>query len=812
MKRIIPILAISLAIVTSMTRCTMKETDDPNAKLIDEIVASMTLEQKAQYVVGTGMFMNIPIPEEYMVYAKPMLEQYGWMNEPESDQDTIYTNMVDHVRTYVPGTAGRTAEFPELGITCQVLSDGPAGLRLQAKATAFPIATLLASSWDTDLVRSVGETMGKEALEFGTDVILGPGVNLHRDPLCGRNFEYYSEDPLVTGKIGAAMVRGIQSNGVGTAVKHFAVNNQETNRTKSNSILGPRALRELYLKGFEIIVKEAQPWTIMSSYNLINGVYAPESHDLLTTILRDDWGFEGYVMTDWISGIDVVAQMKAGNDMIMPGRKEFIKTLISAVEEGKLEESVLDRNISRILGIMMKTPRYKEYNYSGPDLESHAQFARRAATEGMVLLKNEGQALPLTQDGSKVAAFGNAAYEIIIGGTGSGDVNEAYTISLREGLDNAGFEPDAELGVSYLAYMEEARANLGPSQNPIAALLGVSDPLTEMPVPKSLAQQAAASSDVALITVGRNAGEMVDRQAVEGDFYLTEVEKEMIINVSDAFHAAGKKTIVILNIAGVIETASWRDIPDAIMCAWHPGQEAGNSIVDVVSGKVNPSGKLASTFPVSYEDAPTAENFPGTAIEKEGQPESPSGPPLLEAIPMEVLYEEDIYVGYRYYNTFDVPVAYEFGYGLSYTDFEYTNLVIENPDFNGTLNFSVEVKNRGAVAGKEAVQVYISAPGEDMDKPAQELVAFGKTGLLQPGESQTLEFVINTADIASFDQESSSWVAEAGEYALKVGASSLKIKQAGTFSLSETMNAGTVSRSLLPQKEINSIYTKRENK
>ena len=458
---------------------------------------------------------------------------------------------------------------------------------------------------------------------------------------------------------------------------------------------------------------------------------------------------------------------------------------------------MLDRNISRILGIMMKTPRYKEYAYSVPDLESHAQFARKAASEGMVLLKNKKQALPLTRGDARVAAFGNAAYEIIIGGTGSGDVNEAYTISLREGLDNAGFEPDAELGETYLAYMEEARANLGPSQNPIAALLGVSDPLPEMPVTESLAQQAAASTDVALITVGRNAGEGVDRQAVEGDFYLTEVEKEMIINVSDAFHAAGKKTIVILNIAGVIETASWRDIPDAILCAWQPGQEAGNAIMDVISGKVNPSGKLASTFPVSYEDAPTVKNFPGTAIEEEGLPESP---------PMEVLYEEDIYVGYRYYNTFDVPVAYEFGYGLSYTGFEYTNLVIENPDFNGTLNFSVEVKNSGAVAGKEAVQVYISAPGEDMDKPARELVDFGKTGLLQPGESQTLEFVINTADIASFDQESSSWEAEAGEYALKVGASSLDMRQTGTFSLSKAMNAGTVSRSLLPEKEINRIY------
>jgi beta-glucosidase len=511
-------------------------------------------------------------------------------------------------------------------------------------------------------------------------------------------------------------------------------------------------------------------------------------------------------MTDWISGIDVVAQMEAGNDLIMPGRPELFRALITAVKEGNLEESVLDRNISRILGIMMKTPRYKEYNYSGPDLESHAQIARKAASQGMVLLKNSEQALPLTQNDARVAAFGNTTYEIIIGGTGSGDVNEAYTVSLKEGLENAGFVPDADLVKTYLGYLEETRANQGPSRNPLAALMGVQEPLPEMPVTKSQAQQAAASSDVALITVGRIAGEGGDRQAVEGDFYLTEVEKEMISNVSEAFHAAGKKAIVILNIAGVVETASWRDIPDAILCAWHPGQEAGNAIMDVVSGKVNPSGKLSSTFPLSYEDAPTAKNFPGTVIEEEGQPESPSGPSVYEVKSMEVLYEEDIYVGYRYYNTFDIPVAYEFGYGLSYTGFEYSNLAIENPDFNGTLNFSVEVKNSGDLAGKETVQVYISAPGKDMDKPAQELVAFGKTHLLQPGESQTLEFVITTADIASFDEENSSWAAEAGEYALKVGTSSLDIRQAGTFSLLKAMNAGTVSRSLLPEKEINRIY------
>ena len=793
-------------IMFSMIKCNMKETSNDNEKLINEIIVSLTLEQKAQYVVGTGMYLDLPISEEVLKQMEPILERFGWMNEPETDKDTIYTNMVDRIRTYLPGTAGVTAEFPEQGIYSQVMSDGPSGLRIQANATAFPIATLLASSWDTELIYSVGETMGKEVLEFGSDVLLAPGMNLQRDPLCGRNFEYYSEDPLVTGKMAAAMVNGVQSNGVGTSVKHFAVNNQETSRMNSNSILTPRALREMYLKGFEIVVKEAQPWTVMSSYNLINGTYASESYELLTTILRDDWGFEGYVMTDWMGGSVVVAQMEAGNDLIMPGRPALFKELIRAVEEGRLEETVLDRNIKRILRIMMKTPRYNKYDFSSADLEAHAEFARKAATEGMVLLKNEGAALPISAETSNVAAFGNAAYEIIIGGTGSGDVNEAYSVSLIEGLSKGGFTPDEGLEQVYHEYLEEVRTKQGPSLNPLAAMMGAKDPLPEMSVSKKLAVEMAASTDVALIVVGRNAGEGGDRKAVEGDFYLTSVEKEMIGNVTEAFHAAGKKAIVILNIAGVIETASWRDIPDAILCAWQPGQEAGNSIVDVVSGKVNPSGKLATTFPLSYDDTPAAKNFPGTPLETETEDAPIPGSQIFERIPMEVIYEEDIYVGYRYYSTFDVPVAYEFGYGLSYTEFEYSNLEIVFSKFDGTLKFSVEVKNTGDVAGKEAVQVYVSAPGKEMDKPAMELVTFGKTRLLDPGDSQVMKFEISTADIASFDEESSSWIAEAGDYILKVGASSLKIMETGEFTLTKTMNAGTVSRSLLPEREINRLF------
>lgn len=807
MKTAINLTLLLLTFIT-MIQCTMTTPEEEEEKLINETIANMTLEQKTQLVVGTGMFIDMPVPEETLEQMKPFLETFGWFNEPESTKDTSYTNMVDRIRTYQPGTSGTTAEFPDLGITSQVMTDGPAGLRMTSHATAFPIGTLLASSWNVKLMDAVGKTMGNEVLESGTDIILGPGMNLHRDPLCGRNFEYYSEDPLLTGKMAAAIVNGIQSKGVGTSVKHFAVNNQETSRMNSNSILSARALREMYLKAFEIVVKEAQPWTVMSSYNFINGIYASESYELLTTILRDEWGFEGYVVTDWSGGIDLVAQMKAGNDLIMPGRQAQWKDLIRAVENGELEEDVLDTNIRRILKIMIKTPRYRKYEASGPDLKANAEFAREAATEGLVLLKNENNALPISNAESNVAAFGNAAYETIIGGTGSGDVNEAYSVSLIQGLLNGGFSPDNTLEKHYLEYIEMARLEQGPPTNPLAALMGVKDPVPEMNVSRELATKMAASTDVALITIGRNAGEGGDRKAEEGDFYLTSTEKELIQNVSDAFHAVEKKVIVILNIAGVIETASWMDLPDAILCAWQAGQEAGNSIMDVVSGRVNPSGKLTMTFPKSYDDTPAKKNFPGTPTQSESDNNLATAY-TNEGILMEVHYEEDIYVGYRYYNTFKVPVSFEFGYGLSYTSFDYLNLEIETSEFDGTLKFSVEIKNAGSVAGKEAVQFYISAPGRDMDKPEMELVTFGKTRLLEPGESEILNFQIDTKDIASFDESSSSWVAEQGTYTLSVGASCLNIRHTAEFTLAKSLSAGEVSRSLLPEWEIEKLYTRK---
>jgi len=441
---------------------------------VNKVIAAMTLKEKAYFVTGTSFLSR-------------------------------------GSRQMVPGAAGTTHPIPRLGIPGQVLADGPAGLRISPRrkgetdsfyCTAFPVATLLASTWDTGLVYKVGEAIGNEVLEYGTDVILGPGLNIHRNPLCGRNFEYYSEDPFVTGKIAAAMVNGIESQGVGATIKHFAANNTETDRNALNTLVSERALREIYLEGFRIAVEEAQPWTVMSSYNLINGTYAPESYDLLTRILREDWGFKGYVMTDWFGGKDPVAMMNAGNDLLMPGTPAQARSILSAIKKGKLDVSVLDRNIGRILNIIQESPRFKGYQYSNkPDLELHAKVAREAAREGMVLLKNENRALPLSSGPTRIATFGKASLEINTGGTGSGDVNEAYSVSIVQGLQDAGYVLNEELLTVYSGYLKTDKGDQLRRQH-----LKPRAPVPEMALDNTLIDSIAHSADIALITIGRNSG------------------------------------------------------------------------------------------------------------------------------------------------------------------------------------------------------------------------------------------------------------------------------------------------------------------
>lgn len=770
-------LAAALLLIPGVTAWAQNAPQLGKAPLKD-VVAAMTTQEKAQLVVGMG-----------------------WGNRPGAPSA---------VPEKVPGAAGRTHAIPRLGIPSLTLSDGPAGVRIlpirngdSSKtyyATAFPVATLLASTWDTAVVHSVGDAFGEEVRDYGIDVLLAPAMNIHRNPLGGRNFEYYSEDPVVSGHIAAAFVRGIQDDGVGTSVKHFVGNNQEFNRTKLNTIVSERALREIYLKGFRIAVQEGDPWTVMSSYNLINGTYTSESRGLLTTVLRNEWGFKGFVMTDWGGGHDPVAQMNAGNDLIEPGNPDQTKAIVAAVKSGAVSEQQLDENVERILRIVLLSPTFKQYKYSNaPDLKAHAQVARHAATQGMVLLKNEGGTLPLAP-ARKVALFGKTSYELMAGGTGSGDVNKAYMVSLDAGLENAGYTLDAPVQHAYASYIAEQKAQQRPRMG-----FRRPPPIPEMNVDPALIRRAAGEADVAMITIGRISGEGTDR-TVERDFVLNDTEHALITHVADAFHAAGKKVVVVLNIASVTDVASWRDQVDAVLLAWLPGQEGGNAIADILSGKVDPSGKLASTFPVFYSDVPSADNFPGKELPHPAEPQGRFG----RAVPSEVTYDEGIYVGYRYYQTFGVKPAYPFGYGLSYTTFDYSGLKLSSSQFNGSLTATVTVKNTGTVPGREVAEVYLSAPAKTMDKPESELKAFAKTNLLQPGQSQVLTFALRGLDLASYDTPRAAWVADAGTYTVKVGASSSDIRQQATFDLPQELVVEHEQNVLMPKVQIHELMPARK--
>jgi beta-glucosidase len=731
---------------------------------VAEVIKAMTLEEKASLVVGTGLRFEGSGP------------------------------VIGEADGRVPGAAGNTMSIKQLKIPGSVLSDGPAGVRIDPYhkgdssksyyATAFPVGTLLASSWDTALVRRVGLAFGNEIKEYGVDVILGPGMNIQRDPLNGRNFEYYSEDPMISGYISSAMVQGIQANDVGTSIKHFAANNQESSRGSINVIVSERALREIYLRGFEIAVKNAHPWTVMSSYNKINGTYTSQSRDLLTNILRDEWGFKGMVMTDWYGGRDVIAQMNAGNDLIEPGIKSKTNDIVAAVKNGKLDEKILDQNVDHILNYLLKTPSFSHFTYSNtPDLRAHAAVTRNAAAQSMVLLKNNNNSLPLKKV-RKIALFGNTSYDPIIGGTGSGGVNTAYKISISQGLTNAGYSLNDDLTNSYTEHIRNDKLS---HMSKTSITLGTPRIVPELFPDSATIKRYAKEADVAIFTIGRNAGEGADRKI--DNFNLTDTERLLINTIAASFHAKGKRFIIIMNIGGTIETSSWRDQADAILLAWQPGLEEGNSVTDVLNGTVNPSGKLAITFPVKYADEPTAKNFPGTPVNN----------------PSEVRYEEGIYVGYRYFNTYHIKPSYEFGYGLSYTHFSYSPVKLSTSTFKNEVRASITITNTGTTAGKEVVELYLTAPSNKMDKPAEELKAFAKTALLQPGKSQTISFTLHSGELASFDTNSSSWISDKGKYTIKIGASSLNIKSSASFNLSEDILVEKVHKALVPQVTINEL-------
>ena len=746
-----------------------------------KIIKKMTIEEKAHLLMG-----------------------YGRLTAATNGDATVGAT----VGGLLPGAAGVSFPVTRFHVPAIVMTDGPAGVRISPTregdsktyyCTHFPIGTLLACTWNTDLVRQVGHAIGNEALEYGSDVQLAPAINIMRNPLCGRNFEYYSEDPVVAGNIAAAYIAGIQSNGIGVSLKHFAVNNQETNRQNTDARLSTRALREIYLKGFEIAVRKAQPWTVMSSYNYVNGVYASQSYDLLTTILRDEWGFKGLVMTDWYGGQDVVAQMNAGNDLLMPGRDAQYEALVEAMKSGKLSMDVVDRNVARMLRLIGQSRHAVGYKFSSnPDLKAHAAVTRQSATEGMVLLKNDYQTLPLAQGIHNVAVFGNTSYRFIAGGTGSGNVNRAYTISLLQGLDNAGYKTDATLQKAYEEYIPEAQKLVKKPTGKFAHFLP--EPLpTEMTPSQDQVETCAQQNDIAIITLGRISGEFLDRSAA--DFELSTEERILLNRVCNAFHKQGKKVVVLLNVGGVIETASWKDLPDAILCAWQGGQEGGNSVADILSGKVSPSGRLTMTFPVRLKDVPSTANFPTQGEETvfgiDNQGKKSAGVKNVDY----TNYEEDVYVGYRYFDSFGKDVSYPFGFGLSYTKFDYSNLqVVRGKDNN--YQVSVDVKNVGTTAGKEVVQLYVSPAGsKTTNRPEHELKGFAKTGELKPGEVQHIVMTVAPADLASFDSEASAWKVLAGNYTFQIGASSRDIRLSQPVAVAAFEQA--VHRVLEPVSQLN---------
>ena len=734
---------------------------------IDEIVQAMTLEEKCHLVLGCGMHFN------------------------------------DEAK--FPGTAGSTYAVARLGIPETYCADSQQGLRMDHHRdwdhrdyypTDFVASMTLASTWDREAAFKVGQGIGNEVKAFGLDWILSPSMNLIRDALCGRNHEYYSEDPYLSGMIAAGYVNGVQSEGTAACPKHFIANNQETNRSNNISQMSQRALREIYLRAFEIMIRESNPWTIMTSYNKLNGPYAVQNRELLTTIVRDEWGWKGMYVSDWGGGDNAVAAMQAGNDMLQPGSEMQYQSILAAVNNGQLSVEVLNANVKRILEYIVKTHNFKkaagccqkdgdgckkadccELVCPAESLKAHAQVVREVGADGIVLLKNSG-ILPLA--GKKVALFGCTSYDWISGGSGFGGTTVGhYTVSLVEGMRSAGYEVYKPLIGIYKQHIAAEEKRLFPNGRPQFSLM----PPTRADERLFTAEELSAAldgSDVAIISIGRKSGEAADRP--ESDFYLKESEKALIKQVSEAYHAKGKQVVALLDICSPVDVASWQDQIDALVCTWQGGQESGFAVADVLSGKVNPSGKLPMTFQVKYGDAYADKNFPSNVDDKTLGAMFMWGRNKDDAKKREpqknidfTNYEEDIYVGYRYFDSFGKPVAYPFGFGLSYTTFGYENLsVSEN---GGIYTVTVDVKNTGSCAGRNVVELYVGAPdSKKLNKPAKELRNFAKTRLLQPGESETVTMKVATADLASFNEKASAWKTDAGLYTFMICSSASDVE------------------------------------
>ncbi|MBQ9780563.1 MAG: glycoside hydrolase family 3 C-terminal domain-containing protein [Clostridia bacterium] len=637
------------------------------------------------------------------------------------------------------GASGGTYEIPRLGVPSITVNDGPAGVRY-GTTIWYPSVINVSSSWDTQLAQEIGVSMAEDALAQDIDIILAPGMNIQKNVLGGRNFEYVSEDPILTALIAAAYTDGIQSKGVGVSLKHFAANNQETARGQISANVTERALREIYLKAFGMVIESSDPYTIMSSYNLVNGQRVATRYDMLTTYLRGECGFDGYVMSDWGSGGTVVEKVNAGNDINMPGNATDPADLMAAYEAGKVDPLMLDAACRNILGVVVRCHAFTNPDQrTRLDYRSHGEQVANAAADTMVLLKNEGSSLPLAS-GTTVAVFGNGSVKTIYGGAGSGSVSAKTTVSIMDSLKKAnGLTVFDAANNPFLGCEEHSPA----------------DESKDVEVTEAYAHKCAEGADVAIIVISRGSTEGADRNTLEGDFRLNATEISMITRVSEAFHAQGKKVVVLLNIGSPMEIVSWRDTVDAILWIGYPGERAGTSVAKVLLGEVTPSAKTTISWPTDYNSTPAHRHFPGNASD--------------------TTYYEDIYVGYRYYSTFNVTTAYPFGYGLSYTSFEYSDFSVEKQK-DGSVIAKVTIKNVGETAGREIAQVYVSKPEATLEQAAYELAGFGKTKLLAPDESETLTIHIPVNALESYDTENSRYIIDKGDYTFFVGGSSLDVR------------------------------------
>lgn len=632
----------------------------------------------------------------------------------------------------------RTKQVERLGIPRVLLSDGPHGLRTQKaekqqitdtvetiSAVCYPTGSCLACSFDPALLRRVGETLGDECRAEGVAVLLGPAVNSKRSPLCGRNFEYYSEDPFLTGKMAAALIQGIQSRGVGTSVKHFAANNQEHRRMMTSANVDERTLREIYLAGFEGAVREGNPWTLMCSYNRINGVYASENHRLLTEILRDEWGFDGLVMSDWGAVNDRVKGIKAGLDLEMPGSGGVNdRKIIKAVQNGTLSERELDRAVECVLRLVLRAQKGTGTKAPSFDRNSHSQISRETARECMVLLKNEEEILPLKQT-EKIAFIGEFAKKPRYQGGGSSHVNASRVVSAMDAVDGM-----ANISYSRGYDTEKETADEALEQEAVSA---------------------ARSSDAAVIFAG-----LPDRYESEGwdrkHMRLPENQNSLIRKVCKA----QPNTVIVLHNGSPVEMP-WVNDVKGILEAYLGGQETGGAVADLLFGKANPCGKLAETFPVKLSDNPSYLNFPGDGDE--------------------CWYREGVFTGYRYYDRKEMPVLFPFGHGLSYTRFSYEKMSLSADEMldTDTLKVHVTVRNTGKLPGKEIVQLYVADHQTEVTRPLKELKGFAK-GLLQPGEAKVFKFELNRRSFAYYDTGLSDWHVRTGTFDILAGASSREIR------------------------------------